>query len=423
MKEQIQFKGYWFRPLDPANKIAGILHFIPYEKINLELLGGFDTPRDFLKSFVKNEDKHEDIIWGVDENAKMITLINCHRYGRLNFSSEFPMTNYNIAFALVGIHLEKWDEKVFFKLNAELPLLTSWINFSRLHFSMPYCNTESNWQGFDIRFRINEFKDTTVKIDKNLSLTFRHGCNIPDFQSNKPVLDESYSLELEMGEDVDFWEFISNGKKFSKFLTLACGTEVDFINLSLRSKNRYQDFSNENRIFHPVAIYYKQLKPTILPESRKFTDFLFDYAIIKEDLPSIIVKWYQFNETMSPIIQHLIDSINNHTEFRSIDFLIVCQALEGFHRRFINGKNLILKTRLNQLIETFDIIIEIKNIPVQIVVNSRNYYSHLYIEDSREVYKEQALYNLTKSLRTLLTCHLLNKIGLSTDKIKEIICK
>src|SRR5690606_14930437 len=89
MKEHIQFKGYWFRPLDSTNKIAGILHFIPYEKIKLELIGGFDKPRDFLKSLAKDEQKHEDIIWGVDENAKMITLINCNRYGRLNFSSEW----------------------------------------------------------------------------------------------------------------------------------------------------------------------------------------------------------------------------------------------------------------------------------------------------------------------------------------------
>ncbi|MGK9123913.1 hypothetical protein M1D52_07325 [Olivibacter sp. SA151] len=136
MQEANVFKGYWFIPNKPKQKVAGILHFTPYETLKLELIGGFETPKDSLKNMASDVLTTEDVIWGIDQDAKNITLVNCRKYGSLNFSSEFPMISYTVQHAIIGIHISAWDEKTFFKLNVELPLLTKWVNYRRIGFSM-----------------------------------------------------------------------------------------------------------------------------------------------------------------------------------------------------------------------------------------------------------------------------------------------
>lgn len=144
MKDPEVFKGYWFIPSRPDKKVAGILHFMPYERLKLELIGGFDTPTEYIESFGSGELEQERVIWGIDQNAKEISLINCDKHGSLNFSSEFPMINYIVQYAIIGKHIDTWDDRSFFKLNIEMPLLTEWINFRRVRCSMPYSDAEKN---------------------------------------------------------------------------------------------------------------------------------------------------------------------------------------------------------------------------------------------------------------------------------------
>jgi hypothetical protein len=106
----------------------------------------------------------------------------------------------------------------------------------------------------------------------------------------------------------------------------------------------------------------------------------------------------------------------------SVDFLIVFQALEGFHTRFKGKKKKIdITKRIEELTDEFAYITEINNIPINIAVNSRNYYSHLYQEDSRKIFEGYELYKLTSTLRKLLMCCVLKYVGFSDNEIKSII--
>lgn len=40
LTERHMFKGYWWLPDNPEKKVAGIVTYIPNEKICLELIGG-----------------------------------------------------------------------------------------------------------------------------------------------------------------------------------------------------------------------------------------------------------------------------------------------------------------------------------------------------------------------------------------------
>ena len=52
LEQKLEYKGYWYLPLSPDNKVAGILTYCPDEKITLELIGGFD---DSLNSLFSNK--------------------------------------------------------------------------------------------------------------------------------------------------------------------------------------------------------------------------------------------------------------------------------------------------------------------------------------------------------------------------------
>ena len=49
--EKLECKGYWWLPNNPNETIAGVLTYIPNEKILLELIGTFDSKKDFIDTF------------------------------------------------------------------------------------------------------------------------------------------------------------------------------------------------------------------------------------------------------------------------------------------------------------------------------------------------------------------------------------
>ena len=69
---KLEYKGYWYLPSFPQNKVAGILTYYPNEKIVLELIRSFDDSLPVLF-----ENKEEFLIYGTTSDAKEITLLQC----------------------------------------------------------------------------------------------------------------------------------------------------------------------------------------------------------------------------------------------------------------------------------------------------------------------------------------------------------
>ena len=53
--EKLECKGYWWLPNNPNETIAGVLTYIPNEKILLELIGTFDSKKDFIDTFFSSK--------------------------------------------------------------------------------------------------------------------------------------------------------------------------------------------------------------------------------------------------------------------------------------------------------------------------------------------------------------------------------
>ena len=129
-----------------------------------------------------------------------------------------------------------------------------------------------------------------------------------------------------------------------------------------------------------------------------------------------------------PIRNHLFNSIQRKSVFTSLDFLIVVQALEGYHRRFVSFQKkgrITLKDRLEDLIQIYSSdVLKIKNsnLIVQVVVDTRDYFSHFFARNTKPNLVEGIeLLELTMMLRLLLICCVLDLIGFTKQKINNIV--
>ena len=52
LDEKLECKGYWWLPNNPNETVAGVLTYIPDEKILLELIGAFDSKKDLSTHFL-----------------------------------------------------------------------------------------------------------------------------------------------------------------------------------------------------------------------------------------------------------------------------------------------------------------------------------------------------------------------------------
>lgn len=152
--------------------------------------------------------------------------------------------------------------------------------------------------------------------------------------------------------------------------------------------------------------------------------YLLPFQSVNGEFPDIVKKWFSFDMEMRPILYHLIKSIQPKKYFDSVDFLIVVQALEGYHTRFVNPKKVSLRSRINDIVDLFKNISIIENLTIDIkaMVDTRHYYSHFFSYNKKEkIYDGVELYEETKKLKVLLTCCVLHELGISNEKINELL--
>lgn len=427
MKERLEIKGYWHVPNQEENRVAGILYYAPNEAIRLELIGAFEEPMDYIKSLDIESNREQEILFGEDENGKEMTLINCHKYGRMNFSSSFAMAKYSAEYLIHGVHLQTWDSMIFNKISVRLPLLTQWVNHYGIRMSIPF--SQNRPDGYDLSYRVDDQKSITAELPEGMKLSIEHHCKIPETRSEASYLEQYYIASFISDTNRSWSDFLKAARRFKAFLGLATLEELDFSSIWLYSPDHYQEIrDNKEKVYHPIKFLFVQEEQEVqITNKTKLKNLLFTHDNIEAAFPEIIKKWHGFDKLMMPILNHLAASVKNKSTFTSVDFLVVCQAIEGYHIRFVEKNNNFrkkLSRRVNDLTDRFKYIVKIRGINIEAVRSSRNYYTHLSIESENDiVLTGHDLFNLTEKLRYLLICCILKELGFESSKIKEIVDK
>ena len=422
--ESFEYKGYWYLPNKPDKKIAGILSFKDGESSTLELIGDielYDNP-----IYALSGPKTYDVIWGVNSEAKKITLFNCNLLNKhFNFNSDFPIKKFSVQYILVGQHISSFEDKLFDICHVEIPALTKWCFPAVIHQSIKFQDGGQKIDSMGLSIKCSKLEQAieTVNIeDLGLKLSLYPQVNIL-WEFCAPETRQFTTLVIETDFKETIWSFIHHVYIFEQFLSFATLSNIDVSKFTLQNKDTCKELNNGQVLYDSVLLYYN--RPEINAGIRHREQFLFKYDSIKDKFSEIIRHWYLESDDIAPIRSHLIQSIQPKKLFTSIDFLIVFQAIEGYMIRFKYGDKSV-KQNLKKLIEEYNDIrnLNCDKIDVDAVVDSRNYYSHFMNKSKKpRTLDGYELFCQTRRLKDLLICCMLSFIGFSHDEINKLMTK
>lgn len=384
--------------------------------------------QDFISKHFVSELGPPAIILGENENVNKITLLVLG-YGKKhwNLSSSFPLLHYKIRYCIKGVHLLSKEDSVFNEIEVELQSLTHWMNSYPVRLSIPIKDGKLTTD-FTLSYSRVE-NNLLFDVNDGFALSMNAWATYTDIYREEIIVRQRYIASIKSPEVTDFFTLLDKCHRLQSFLNMATLSHNHFLALRLYSEPHFQELENNEKIPRTIEIFFNQLnKEDINGKSTKGKRYLFTYEDVKNVFPELIKKWFAFDSKMIPILRHLIDSIQQKPVFKSADFLIVIQALEGYHHRFFDlepKKERKLIYRLKNLINAFSKdVLAARGIDIQCTVDSRNYYSHFYNRTANmQIADGVDLYHLTIKLRNLLICCFLHELGLCNQKINEILEK
>ena len=373
-------------------KYKGTLTYYEDKNSTLEL---YLYPSNFhAKHYCQN-----DVMWGQDANGNIFTLFNVTMKEQQRV--DFTDTKFVVAYILIGEHVLSAFDKCYRSCIVQFPYLRNWAFHGNI--------TKSN-AGTSISFK------SPIYAEKLLETTTEDGVLWRLWQGQtikRSIYDlkitQSTTLEIEALEATSIRSCMRHIEEFAQFLSIAlyCDqnpTEVKFVN----KENKHES----------VFLFKKDASadPGVLS--------LIKFGILKEKLPKMLNIWHKNFEKVAPISSYLIESLQKKSRFDVPDFLIIAQALDGYHKRFVNKKNgkdiRKYEDQIEILLNQFKDVKAIEKCHIKPIVlaDSRNFYSHLFPdEEKKSAVESEDLYWLTEKCKVLLTCCILNLLGLTNKEI------
>lgn len=418
--DPFEYKGYWWKPDDPDNKVAGVLTYKPGESITLELIGTFDKENDAVVAFLNKSE--ESVIHGALGNAKKVTLLKCHPSGNVNLSSFFPIIRYTCIYCFIGRCYSGMDEEGDFRMTVHFPELSYWCHPGVLRETFMK-NKEQKGQiislSFEALFGGKTLAD--VELDDGYTIQLKAGASLggdPALLSNE--IGQSSWLEISRNEKVSFNQLLSHIYKFEEFLSIATMRVVESSEITIYDEEYYQEYNDGEKHHHGVYFFSSHWKGKD-NEKVDTLKFLFGYDDIKDRLGEMMRLWYADKNDMYPVRSNLVDSLEKKRVFSNMDFLILARALDGYCiRSKYKGS---ITNRMKAVIEKFSDITRIKrdNINVEELVDSRDYYAHFMPRERKQhILDGFDLHGLTQKVRRLVICSVLSDLGMDNTAIDSI---
>ena len=418
-EEERIYKGYWWLPSEPEEQIAGTLTIDYRDNVKLELYGCFGPTDDYVIFDRKDDPAIYGRCYTPDSKMTDVSLIGCHSALTLNFNDNtFPLTRYTCQYALIGIHCQKMEGTMFFKAHVDFKELAFWCPPKNINFTM-----KDDCISVSIETKAEEKAPlVSVELDGGVKIQLKEGATYkPDYP--KLYIDQSTYVEI-LKDDMNALQVLSTSRMFERFMSVATLVPVEHGKIMLYSKQKCQEFEGGEVIYHPIELVtYLYLDD--MQESCKQHDFLFKFDDVSLEFGQMLGKLYT-DKSIAQIWSNLVDSLEKKRVFTSNDFLVVIQAVDGFSIRYRKEQKLL--PELKALREEFKNIkkLQLTDKDLEAANGSRNYYSHiLKLEKKKDKHALEGweLFDLTKKLRVLLICCVLNFMGMDNDKINRLLNK
>ena len=408
------YHGEWWVPAELDHDIRSVYlepekmmgHEIKYTG-TLTYFGDKDSTLELYHVPSKHHYCHYDynkVLWGKDSNGQIFTLFNVAMREKRGW--DFSCVTYVVGMILIGEHVLSISEGWTKKCIAYFPYLNNWIFYETQYF----IDANYSEKSFLLQAVLNKCTLFEIRIDNGTCLRL---CNSHTIENSV----EGYGIIRNPCFEIESSTF----KSLEYYLKLVSELE-QFLSIALFSEQSHSEieFLDRNGDARETC---KLLVKQQTSDDPSFSS-LIKYVELKDKLPSMLSSWHKNFDKIAPISSYLIDSLHRRDRFDVPDFLIIAQALDGYHKRFVNKKD---GKDIRQYEQQIDILLKkFRNIQVikachidsEVLKDTRHYYSHLFPdEEKKKTVDINELYWLTEKCKILLTCCILNMIGLTNKEI------
>jgi hypothetical protein len=394
-------KDEFRRQFREYQECMGTLYYNENKPIKLEV---YHEP---TQGVIARMDGYYDTIWGKDANGYEFTLFNVTMNDPIKDDTVVDISKFvfTINCLILGRHAQSMDEPIFDICTVKFPYLKNWAFQD---------NREEERNGklisctLDLR-KGDPFLETEIEDGIKIALV-PYSEYIPA-RYDTTVAQNTY-LRVSANKPIPTNRLMQLVFEFSQFLSIALFSNQSPCKIELRIRQEPRRW----------AFLLYEMEPSTTP----YKVPLVKYDRLADKVPLMLFAWHANFEQLSPICNYLIRSLQHNRFFDAPDFLIIAQALDGYYKRFVNkkdGKDIKkYQLQIERLLEQFKGVYMLQEcrIDAEELTQSRHKYSHLIPEDDKMVSKAVAgddLYDLTQKCIVLLTCCILDNIGLTTDEI------
>ncbi len=416
IKEEIKRSGAFWLPSTPQRDIYGTLSISDGGHVKLELTQPIDTN---LKAVSGQTNDLKQIVGHVEKDGPVL-IDRCYRIQKKR----------NIAHGGLIAADVIWAERVFTSLphdentNLHFNTLTfsiegidEWVGISGI-------KVDPQYEERALTISYNQPEKIVLNLNNGMQLLITFAPTFPGYPSTKraEVTQKTY-FKLISREQRELDEFISVAKMISAFLCFVMNEIVCLDGMSATSDNLNRHSEDGRAVPISVGVYcptrpYAKDEPEI-----NELDMLFRFTEVQGQFESMINKWIENYEEISPALDLFFLTKTGTLPSRNIHFLILVQGLEAFHHRISIDKNLTLRNRMQRLTDPFEKYMFGEKRPQMIkkIVVTRNYLTHHDSKLEQEAAKGKDLEFLCHKMNALFRLHFLKLIGLNEQEIDEIV--
>lgn len=415
-KDHIRYVGEWWVPA-PANPDIQMLSFKPDEMLwgetkhdgVLTYNGENGIELEILKVPSKLPIKlynNNPVMWGRTLNCELLTLFGAE--SKDMDIGDFTHIVYKVRYVIKGEHVLNPSEARYSLCEVKFPYLRNWAFKNYVSYTV---KPNGVYQfGIDVR-NLKEYLMEAL-VEESVEWKLRSEVNQRITRPFDLNITQRTDFLVQSEQGLSLRDCIRHIGLFRQFLSIALYCEQNPTEVILVNKD-----GKKSRMFFRIE-----------PSEDPGMFSLIKFDVLKTNVPKMVQIWYNNFERVSPISSYLIQSLHRKNVFEVPDFLILAQALDGYHKRFINkidGKNhKKYEDGIKALLKGLDDVECVKrcHIDPKVLKDSRDKYSHLLPDEENTMAVEgRDLLWLTKKCQVLLTCCLLDMMGLSHEEI-NICC-
>jgi hypothetical protein len=406
MTEEFKYKGEFYLPHKKDDKVRGTLIYEPEAGITLDLIG----------SFGRDESDQQEIIWGVLETGKVVTLYNSFVISKKFSLPGFGIDIYTSNFVFFDIYFEGKSDLKFSKVSAHFSHLDEWLNI-RSGFKIDH-----NPKDYKINIEYSLPSPIDVTLPNNLKLTINLTAKGPSHKivQKDAIIKQKAFINFETPRKRSLDSVLDDIYHFQNFLTLTTQRSI-----YVKELFGYLRIGNKKQL-HKTKIIFKIYN---LPKEEKELlpmDMLIPFKFFSDKFEIVITNWFRLRNQLQTTTDVFFSPYYNPFLYTSDKFLAFARAMEAFHRDNIR-RNETNRVRFETIVKEFSSVynwllkLKSKSKFVDKVLKHRNDLTHsnpvIRSKDKRFL----ELHHLSEELKIIMSVVLLHKIGFEKNELKKFL--